>query len=329
MSTELFRGHDMKPKEFGLSATDVAIYRHLLYRKNDKTERCDPSVRDIADHTGLDLKTVRQRLLPGKPLRETGLVEIAARNGRTNEYRLSLPDPSLNRESRNREDSQNRDSPFWGDTPPENVPTTPPENGSHPSRNREPNKKEQEGEQEANTQWCVWLGHWRTITGRPEGRASAKDEATFAERIADGHSLDDLKLATVGCRGQVYLREKKLDRPGTILAADKVERFIELGRASGPQTAEPQAPEFSPEQEAEGATMWQQTADALRAALSESAGIWLDPVQALGVADGELWVAAPERNANWIERRYRARIEGLAGLKLRLQVSECRAEGVA
>jgi len=75
-----------------------------------------------------------------------------------------------------------------------------------------------------------WLGHYRVCTGRVGVRGSKPSREAFAARRKEGRSLDDLKLATIGCHGDEFCREHGHDVPDTILRASKVERYIQLAR---------------------------------------------------------------------------------------------------
>lgn len=82
-----------------------------------------------------------------------------------------------------------------------------------------------------------WLEHYRTTTGRQvRGSKPAKD--AFRARVRDGYSLDELKLATVGCHGDKWCREHGHDVPETILRASKINRYIELAK-QGPADEHP------------------------------------------------------------------------------------------
>jgi hypothetical protein len=80
-----------------------------------------------------------------------------------------------------------------------------------------------------------WLEHYKTTTGKTSVRGSKPARDAFAARLAEGRSLDDLKLATVGCHGDSFCREGGHDIPETILRASKVERYVELGRKHRPE----------------------------------------------------------------------------------------------
>lgn len=81
-----------------------------------------------------------------------------------------------------------------------------------------------------------WLKHYHSITGKTAVRGSSSARTFFAARRREGLSLEDLKLATVGCNANSYLRENSFDVPDTILKPGNVERYIDLGRklASSP-----------------------------------------------------------------------------------------------
>jgi hypothetical protein len=82
-----------------------------------------------------------------------------------------------------------------------------------------------------------WLEHYRETTGRPV-RGSKPARKQFAARLDDGYTLDDLKLATVGCHGDKFCRDNAFDVPETILRASKITRYIELGRNSDSATVD-------------------------------------------------------------------------------------------
>jgi hypothetical protein len=78
----------------------------------------------------------------------------------------------------------------------------------------------------------VWLQHYRETTGRTSVRGSRPAQDAFAARRKEGISVDELRLATVGCHGDDFCREHGHDVPETILRASKVTRYIELGRST-------------------------------------------------------------------------------------------------
>jgi hypothetical protein len=86
------------------------------------------------------------------------------------------------------------------------------------------------------SEWAVWLGHFHQVTGRTAHTGSKVAKDLFAARRKDNgpedpaRSLEDLKLATVGCHSDERLREKGFDRPETILRESNIGRYIELGR---------------------------------------------------------------------------------------------------
>lgn len=87
----------------------------------------------------------------------------------------------------------------------------------------------------SNSEFVSWLEHYKTTTGKTKVRGSKPAFDSFLARRRDGLSLDDLKLATVGCHGDDFCREHGHDVPETILRASKVTRYIELGRKAKPQ----------------------------------------------------------------------------------------------
>jgi hypothetical protein len=82
-----------------------------------------------------------------------------------------------------------------------------------------------------------WLQHYRETTGRSKVQGSRPAQDAFGARRKEGYSVDDLKLATVGCHGDDFCRENGHDVPETILRASKVTRYIELGRKTKPANA--------------------------------------------------------------------------------------------
>lgn len=82
-----------------------------------------------------------------------------------------------------------------------------------------------------------WLSHYRETTGKTKVEGSQPARDAFAARRKDGYSVEDLKLATVGCHGDDFCRDHGHDVPETILRASKVTRYIELGRK--PKSADP------------------------------------------------------------------------------------------
>lgn len=82
-----------------------------------------------------------------------------------------------------------------------------------------------------------WLVHYRATTKRDTVRGSKPARESFDARIAEGRSLDDLKLATVGAQSDQFLRDNGHVVPETILRASKVERYIQLGRDAKGQGA--------------------------------------------------------------------------------------------
>lgn len=75
-----------------------------------------------------------------------------------------------------------------------------------------------------------WLTHYRETTGKTSVRGSRPARESFNARLGDGYSLEELKLATVGCHGDEFCRENGHDVPETILRASKVNRYIQLAQ---------------------------------------------------------------------------------------------------
>ena len=85
------------------------------------------------------------------------------------------------------------------------------------------------------SEFDAWLTHYRRVTGRDSVRGSKPARRAFLARRRDGYSLEDLQAATVGCHSDAWNRERGFDVPETILRADKVTRYIALGRKAGPR----------------------------------------------------------------------------------------------
>jgi hypothetical protein len=78
-----------------------------------------------------------------------------------------------------------------------------------------------------------WLQHYVEVTGYTGTTGSKPARESFTARRREGLSLEELKLATVGCHSDDFNREHHHDVPETILRASKVTRYIKL--ASGPK----------------------------------------------------------------------------------------------
>lgn len=84
-----------------------------------------------------------------------------------------------------------------------------------------------------------WLPHYRTITGRSTVRGSESDRKAFHARRAEGRSVEELKLATVGAHSDDFIRSNGHDVPSTILRPTKVDRYIALGAEKTAPKADP------------------------------------------------------------------------------------------
>lgn len=186
-------------------------------------------------------------------------------------------------------------------------------------------------------EWQDWLSHYQLTTGRKSVSGSAEAQGLFNARRSEGVSLDDLKAATVGCHGDAYLRERKLDRPETILRPSKFRRYIELARDK-PLHAVPPAP--IPENLSDGLpeleAVWPKVSDRLRASLGPSTfAQWLEPLRPAGKVGAEVYLSAPETVLAWVQRRYTALIakafaaEGMPDVAVLLVPPAEGAEAVA
>lgn len=75
-----------------------------------------------------------------------------------------------------------------------------------------------------------WLAHFHEVTGRTSMRGSKTARGYFAARIREGHTLEDLKAATVGCQSDQWRVDNGHNKPETILAASNVEGYISQAR---------------------------------------------------------------------------------------------------
>jgi hypothetical protein len=79
-----------------------------------------------------------------------------------------------------------------------------------------------------------WLGHHSQVTGHEVPRAGTKRResiaASFAARLEEKYSLEDLKLASVGAHADQYRRENGYDTVESILRPTKIGALIDKGR---------------------------------------------------------------------------------------------------
>lgn len=118
------------------------------------------------------------------------------------------------------------------------------------------------------------------------------------------HPLDRLIAAAAVLIGASKAWSDPRDRR-VIACADEIEK---QGSLAGPM------PTFSGEQIAEAQTVWAEFAGRLD---TPASAVWMDPARPLGVADGKLWVTAPEAAVAWIKRRYASKFNDVTGLELR------------
>ena len=187
----------------------------------DEHAICNPSARKIAAKTGISRDSVRSHLrkLESKGLirRETKLRE----NGSQSANRYELP-ISGGYEVLHTPASAHTLEPSTTD------------NGEQ--------LRVQGGEQtttgaETPTAFETWLADYREVTGRTKMRGSQSAKVIFIARLAEGYSLDDLKLATRGAHGDDWMRVRGLDVPVTILRPKNIDRYIELARQNGATSA--------------------------------------------------------------------------------------------
>lgn len=176
-------------------------------------------------------------------------------------------------------------------------------------------------------EWADWLSHYQQATGRTAVTGSAEARKAFNARREEGVSVEDLMAATVGCHGDPYLREKKFDRPETILRPSNFRRYIELAKDRRGATVHPIRPPAGMERPPELEATWAEAGARLRAAVPDSTfKIWLEPLQLAGSAEGVVYLAAPEGIATWVERRYSSLLrEAIGGAEIRFVPAEAEA----
>lgn len=207
----------------GLSPAQKLVLVALADNASDDGT-CWPSQRTLATKTGLANRTVRYAL---QALEERGIVARQHRmrlegKGRTSDlYWLAVNQPATDATS---------DLPATGDTTKRQLTTDLPATGAYqePSENlqQEPTPLKPPTAEEFED----WLDHYREVTGRP-ARGSASARRAFAARRRERWSLDDLKLATIGCHADPWRREQGHDVPDTILRVSKVEGYRLVGLA--------------------------------------------------------------------------------------------------
>lgn len=196
--------------------------RHVLLTIADAADdsgRCWPSQRRIHELTGLSVSTIRTAL---REFEELGILTTTARvrsegRGRTsNLYHLGLL------EALSRTDEQPPAPGDRSDGPTAN--SRRPTANSHATNRRQPAGIEPSEEPSRTVtplkgpqdEFEEWLLHYRETTGRPALGSAAAREA-FTARRREGATLDQLKLATVGCHADKWRRDRGHDVPETIL----------------------------------------------------------------------------------------------------------------
>lgn len=153
--------------------------------------------------------------------------------------------------------------------------------------------------------WNEWITHYRKTCRRRRMRGSEVARRRFRARRAEGLTLEELKLATVGCHSDRWLRQKRFDVPETILRASNVTRYIELGRAQVGSIE----PALDLAKIAEGLPEllagWPAVCERLRTSVSpETYELWLAPLRPFGAEGETAYLGGPEDICAWAERRY-------------------------
>lgn len=161
-----------------------------------------------------------------------------------------------------------------------------------------------------------WLAHYHRVTGRVSVTGSKGARDAFKARRRENKSVEDLKLATVGCQADPWRVEKGHNVPETILRASNVEGYISQAKdRPGPVAV---APQVEPSPEAEQA--WAAAKAVLERRLGQATyRMWIEPI----VADGEvgelLALAAPVGISSHVRSRYldvvMEAIEGFSGVQ--------------
>lgn len=181
-----------------------------------------PAVRTIAKRGGVSVRTARRSI---RTLEALGELAVESRPGATHLFRVVMDPGQIDR------------PPVKLTAPPGQIGrTTPARLTAKPLK--EPSLNQKKRASGAGNGFQEWLDHYRETTGRTTVRGSKPARDSFAARLRDGYTLDDLKAATVGCHGDAFLREGGHDVPETILRASRVERYIQLARRPTQQDRE-------------------------------------------------------------------------------------------
>jgi hypothetical protein len=84
----------------------------------------------------------------------------------------------------------------------------------------------------SSSEFDEWLEHYVATTSYTGTTGTKSAKEAFAARRKEGISLEDLKLATVGCHSDDFCREHHHDVPDTILRVSKVTRYIKMAKAT-------------------------------------------------------------------------------------------------
>jgi hypothetical protein len=118
--------------------------------------------------------------------------------------------------------------------PPENVGVEPNLKGSRKGLETLPGRGRGTGSGSSvvNEEFNDWLEHYVATTGYTGTTGSKSARESFAARRREGLTLEELKLATVGCHSDPFNREHHHDVPDTILRVSKVTRYVKMAIAA-------------------------------------------------------------------------------------------------
>lgn len=287
--------------------------RYVLVAYGDNASeaeaKCWPDKSEIMEKTGYCQATVYRAI---KELEAEGLLIFGKDEQGRDCVHLAVPwfsqrEKDDSQKEKNNSQREKRSNKGTVKEPTTTPPTVPPKSDGA----REDSSPRASGESKVGTgaarpdDWDDWFGHHRATTGHDQIRGSKAAKAQFATRRAEGFSVEELKLATVGCHSDPWLRERHLNVPETILRVSNVTRYIELGRAQvgsiEPALDLAKIVEGLPELLAG----WPAVCERLRTSVSpETYELWLAPLRPFGAEGETAYLGGPEDICAWVERRY-------------------------
>lgn len=281
----------------------------------DDAGRVTCSFRTLGNEAFVDRSTAKEVVTAAG---DSGLVEVTD----LGEADVSLRFPAFRRwqDAGRKAKDRESDKP----SPQANVRTRPDPSGDVPT-DRQTDRQERQEKKKGSTasrrdvppeEFDDWLAHYHRVTGRVSVTGSKGARDAFKARRRENKSVEDLKLATVGCQADPWRVEKGHNVPETILRASNVEGYISQAKdRPGPVAV---APQVEPSPEAEQA--WAAAQPGLQKRLQQSAyQMWIAPISVAGRDGDRIVLAAPGAIRTWVERRYlevvMEAIEGFSGIQ--------------